>query len=555
MAAKDKLSALELRQLAILMDPASWGMTTLRDPKNPRKPLRLRDYQINMLRTKTVRKVSRCGRRVGKTLTMCVHILWYAFTHENSKQVIATPYDSQIQLIFEMLKQFIEATPELRQSVDSITKSPNVIKLLNGSIIKGFTAGTRSGAGGGSLRGQAADWLYMDEVDYMTDDDFETIYAIALEAPERIGVWISSTPTGRRGKFYNACQPDSGWHEFYYPTTVNPEWSDKMDKELRNMYSAQGYVHEVLAEFGDETIGVFSKAFIDRARRNYQYQAMPLEKHIRMIGVDWDKYQDATQIVVMDYVKGEDRFRVLNRIEIAKSEFTFDNAVKKIIELNEMYKPDGIYIDRGHGEYQVEVLRKFGLAHKDTGLHKKIRPVHFSEVKEVIDPFTKKKDKKPVKHLMVNQLQILFERDKLILNDNDEMITRQLENYQVVRRTIKGEPIFTSEDEHTIDCIGLCILGFMEKFPQIIDFMINAEVATMVKQIKVANFANERSHLDRGWEQPEERIEWDEPTPKPQVPVPLGFKPESKPAKKKASAGGWAGRGSNISRPYKRSKW
>ena len=286
----EKLTKQEIEQLRILLDPVAWAEATLKDPKNPNKQVVIREYQRNMLEDKSIRKVSRCGRRIGKTFTMVVHILWYAFTHANSKQVIATPYDSQVTLIFDMIRQFIEGTPELIESIETMVKSPHHrIKLKNGALISGFTAGTRSGAAGGSLRGQAADWLYMDEVDYMTDDDFETIYAIALEAPERIGVWISSTPTGRRGKFWSACQPNSGWTEFYYPTTVNPEWSPSMEKELRGMYSEQGYIHEVLAEFGDETIGVFKKEQIDKARQEYNYTAIPTYNAIRIVGVDWDK--------------------------------------------------------------------------------------------------------------------------------------------------------------------------------------------------------------------------------------------------------------------------
>ena len=44
------------------------------------------------------------------------------------------------------------------------------------------------------------------------------------------------------------------------------------------------------------------------------------------------------------------KFRVINRTEIESSEFTFDKAVKKIIDLNAIYNPSYIYIDRGSGE-------------------------------------------------------------------------------------------------------------------------------------------------------------------------------------------------------------
>ena len=33
-----------------------------------------------------------------------------------------------------------------------------------------------------------------------------------------------------------------------------------------------------------------------------------------------------------------------------RSEYTYDNAVNKIVELNQIYNPSYIYVDRGSGE-------------------------------------------------------------------------------------------------------------------------------------------------------------------------------------------------------------
>lgn len=107
---------------------------------------------------------------VHNTWTMAVHMLWVVFTGMGGKiqdrgavAVVATPYDNQARLIYDELNRFIEKSEVLRNSVKSITKNPYYIEFKNGGKIKLFTAGTRSGAQGGSLRGQAADFLYMDE--------------------------------------------------------------------------------------------------------------------------------------------------------------------------------------------------------------------------------------------------------------------------------------------------------------------------------------------------------------------------------------------------------
>lgn len=106
---------------------------------------------------------------VHNTWTMCAHMLWVAFTGNGGTMpsgatcVVATPYDNQARLIFDQLTQFINNNDVLRDSVESMTKNPYYIKLKNGGTIKLFTAGTKSGSEGGALRGQKADWLYMDK--------------------------------------------------------------------------------------------------------------------------------------------------------------------------------------------------------------------------------------------------------------------------------------------------------------------------------------------------------------------------------------------------------
>ena len=223
------------------------------------------------------------------------------------------------------------------------------------------------------------------EIDYLGDKDFEAIYAISLEAPQRIGVMCASTPTGRRGKFYSLCtemktnqevpllandktrfdtsyydrSTATGWKEFHFPTMVNPEWDDAMEEELRSMYSQAAFEHEVLAEFGTESLGVFNKEFIDEACSNgYPLLSYPKIDSPIVCGIDWDKYGNATQIVITQWnplmdrregCTGHGRFQVINRVEIPKGEFTYDVAVHKIVELDSIYNFAFIYADRGSG--------------------------------------------------------------------------------------------------------------------------------------------------------------------------------------------------------------
>ena len=46
----------------------------------------------------------------------------------------------------------------------------------------------------------------------------------------------------------------------------------------------------------------------------------------------------------------EPKFKVLFRVEIPRSKFTYTEAVDKIIQLNDIWDFDYIPVDRGYGE-------------------------------------------------------------------------------------------------------------------------------------------------------------------------------------------------------------
>lgn len=105
----------------------------------------------------------------------------------------------------------------------------------------------------------------------MTEADFDTVTTIAAERND-IGIFLSSTPTGRRSKFYQACTvPKMGYTEHFHPSTHNPNWDERMEAEFRAQLTPSGYVHEILAEFGAQDTGVFNKAKVDLALTHINY--------------------------------------------------------------------------------------------------------------------------------------------------------------------------------------------------------------------------------------------------------------------------------------------
>ena len=132
----------------------------------------------------------------------------------------------------------------------------------------------------------------------------------------------------------------------------------------------------------------------------------------RCAGVDFDKYQSSSSIIILDFDVIMRKFKVIKRIEVPRGEYTLDNAVNTIIEVNHIYRPSWIYVDRGYGDYQLERLHIYGDEHPSSGLKNKVKGWQFKNTIEIIDPITKVKTKEPMKPFMVNQLTVsLIEKE------------------------------------------------------------------------------------------------------------------------------------------------
>lgn len=494
-----------------------------------------RDYQDAIITEgkKSKKLVLRLGRRLGKSDSMCVLILWFAYTQYNRGPnnqydiIIATPYETQIDLIFKRLHQLIEVSPVLKSLITRDVHH-NIHITVGGitSNILGLTAGANNSSGGGnSTRGQRADLLILDECDYIGSNQITNILNIRNEAPERIRLICASTPSGKHEEYYRWCINASkryyptkddiennrfsgyeieekeigegnGWTEIYAPSNVNkellkinPDTQQTYLEDIKDELSDMRYTQEVMAEFGEEEMGVYQKRFIeaavaegDRLKYRYitkwskedrkSYLSRTHGQNIRILGVDWDKYSAATNMVCMEldrfHQDQEGRivplFKMLFRIEVPRSDFTYVNAMNKIVELNEEYKFDWIGIDRGYGEVQLEMLHKYGMEHPETGLADKVIGYQFSQKIEVRDPYTKKKDQKHIKPFMVNNSVNLFEKGKIVLDSSDKGMISQLEEYRVKSISSSGLPIYTDENEHAIDAMNLALLLFEQKY-------------------------------------------------------------------------------------------
>lgn len=190
------------------------------------------------------------------------------------------------------------------------------------------------------------------------------------------------------------------------------------------------------------------------------------------------KYGASSSIIILEYNVIKEKFQVIKRVELARADYSYDNAVNTIIQLNDIYRPAFIYCDAGSGEYQIERLHIYGEENPASGLKNKVKRWQFSQSLDMIDPVTGENSKYPVKQFMVNQLTLCFERDRMMLSPLDDVLYTQLMNYEVEKFGADGKPIFTSKDEHFIDALGLAYLAMVLEFKELTGTIKDMEVST-----------------------------------------------------------------------------
>lgn len=229
------------------------------------------------------------------------------------------------------------------------------------------------------------------------------------------------------------------------------------------------------------------------------------------------------------------RFKVINRVEIPRGEYTYDNAVNMLKELDRVYNPFAIYVDKGAGDYQSEVLRK--------SLGEKVRAVAFGSSEIVRDPISRTLDKKPMKAFMVSIATFLLDRGQIRIpsKEVDETLNRQMTNYQIMKIAPKtGEPTFSSKDEHALDALMLTLYAFNTVFPELAKAVEGRDVARTFSAIKRQYVDPLKETFSKGFADKTSSSDWDEPGAPP--PKRVGLR-----SKKKKKDEGWGGRGERSS--------
>jgi len=367
------------------------------------------------------------------------------------------------------LPELISCLTKIKEGYVKLPVFQNTSKISRPSIVYNLTSSAAHRFfGNGCLTHNC-----FDEADYLSRKDLESALATVANFP-LARIWMSSTPTGKREKFWESSF-NPMYREFYYPSYVNPNWSQELEDYFRGEYTEEAYNHEILAIFSDQEEGVFKNKYISAAQDDFEYGDYPPRADwMFTIGVDWNDYKIGTTISIVGWNPIDNQFYVVYKEIITSQQLTQLTACQRIADLNKVWNPISIYVDRGYGCAQLEVLKKFGMdamgdkargpKHPDAKLLRIVKGYDFGGSIETHDPFTKLPIKKPAKPFLVENAVRRFETYSIKYPKSDKKFTMALQGYIIKRVSPTGQPLYVEQNDkvgdHFIDAVNLALVAF-----------------------------------------------------------------------------------------------
>jgi len=308
-------------------------------------------------------KLAACGRRWGKS-EMAAHLaLEYAL--ENGDAVVwwvSPDYDTSNDFGFDKIKPLV--SPAVLADSPKLTK-PRGFEFKNGSTIS-----FRSAERPDSLRGPGIDFLVIDEAGSVPERAWTEELRPALS--DTLGEMLAiGTPRGRNWFFrwfQRGQNPDhADVASFQAPTYQNPHVPDSEIDAAEGDMPERKFRQEYLAEFVDDTGGVFEDVRDHVAE--YDLPVDPADATDPFaVGVDFARLEDFTAIVVLD---GDGRLVAFDRLR----ETTWHRIQTRVEDLAEEYAPNAAAVDATRDNKIVADLEEAGVG---------IEPVSFGSKKQVL---------------------------------------------------------------------------------------------------------------------------------------------------------------------------
>jgi len=196
-------------------------------------------YQQKLLADQSKRIVSCWGRQCGKTTTVAVKTIHYAYTNPHVTALVTSPSLRQSKNMLNRIQKLTQNSPILHQGIAKQTTTE--IHLHNDSTIIALPCSEDL------LRGYTADLIICDEAAFMPEETITQVMFPMLSATDGTAIFLS-TPWGKNHFFYKAyTNPDYSVH--HAKSTECPLTKPEFLQEQKRILPDEIYRSEYLAEF------------------------------------------------------------------------------------------------------------------------------------------------------------------------------------------------------------------------------------------------------------------------------------------------------------------
>lgn len=447
-----------------------------------------------------------CGRGVHKTTTMIEMLYFWSingmFIPGDPGLLVYVPNQAQKTAIFPKVRSACTT----HWLIKRITNQ-NAINVSEGRIdfLNGFTFILRIAGSSGteaniiSLHGAR---IWVDEAqDFPWRAWLSLSNVLKKDIPWHM-LWVSGVPNGGRQEnvLYECDQLDDSYISFNISKAQMRYWNPEMEHEERRRFHAlqedsEDYKHYVLGQHGSPTFSVFDRARFtkedyesekiyitqgmfegarridpDGVERYHVEEIIPcpqLPEKIGFktkvgIGYDPGYSPDPACFFIMYQEIMSGKWRVLVRYMLQRVEYPLQRET--LAWLDRVYKFDFIGMDMGGvGKVQYQDLAGQMSDYDDYKYIERIYPVEFGAYMVVAFDEEGVEKKSQVKRVAVETVSRWVHEGLFVFSQEDDDLMSELERTKYTR-TITGEPIYKTENDHQFAAMMCAIMAFEHKF-------------------------------------------------------------------------------------------
>lgn len=252
----------------------------------------LTDWQARDLELTTRTTCILAPRQTGKSRSLAVLALWWAFTHPGARILIVSAGEEASRRLLALIRGIAMQSPLLAGSV--LDEQAALLTFSNGASIRSAPASERS------IRGETADLLLIDEAALVSDDvGLGAAFPTTAARPEA-RIVMASSPWAEGGFFYNHVTAGDSEHVHVHRWSLDDAtWiAREVIEAARASMSEARFAAEFEARWASSLDAIFTRAVLERCRADVELPALAdLRGPARLLGgQDWGVTTDRSAL-------------------------------------------------------------------------------------------------------------------------------------------------------------------------------------------------------------------------------------------------------------------